>query len=599
MRACLGILVVALLLRLLHAWQMASSPLYDEPAVDGMTYVAHAEALAAGDWLGRDRPAFWQPPLYPYVLGLVKAALPDSFFHAVRWIQALWGALACALTCLLGARLFSPRVGLAAGLAAALCGPLIYFDGEILPASLATVLGLSGLLLLLRALRRGTPGAFVPAGLVYGLAALAVPTVLGFCLLAALWIAWKGPSLRAAALFLLAIAAAILPVAWRNHAIGGDRVLISYNSGINFHIGNSADHDRLVKIRPGWEWDDLVAEPVKAGIVGRSERSAWFWKQALEYMREEPLDYLALQARKSLRLLDGHEEGRNQDIYYWRHYSGVLAATLWKRVVAFPFGLVAPLALLGLALAVHRRGLDPTTLFVLAYAAGVVAFFPTSRYRAPLLPVLLVLAAHAAWWLWDRLREGRYRRAVPAVAAAAGVGLVGNLGAGPMDMAGDAAIHYNIGQAHSRQGRAAEAGEALARAVELDPAYWQAWNDLGTIHARQGDAAGAAAIFERVTRARPDRPEPWVNLAHSRRALGRLDEAVPAYERALSASGHLAALYAELMHLHLERGDPDAARQTLDEALERRPDEREGLLYIFARLQSSGVPGRRPLRPSP
>ena len=423
MRACLGVLLLALVLRLLHAWQMASSPLYDEPAVDGMTYVAHAEALAAGDWLGRDRPAFWQPPLYPYVLGLVKLAFPDSFYHAVRWMQALWGALACALTCLLGTRLFSPRVGLAAGLAAALCGPLIYFDGEILPASLATVLGLSGLLLLLGALRRGTPASFIPAGLAYGLAALAVPTVLGFCLLAAAWIAWKGPSRLGAALFLLGIAAAVLPVTLRNHAIGGEPVLISYNSGVNFHIGNSADHERLVRVRPGWEWDDLVAEPVEAGIELRSERSAWFWRQALEYMREEPLDYLALQARKGLRLLNGHEEGRNQGIYYWRHHSGVLAATLWKRVIAFPFGLVAPLAVLGLVLAIHRRGLDPATLFVLAYAAGVVAFFPTSRYRAPMLPVLLVLAAHGGWWLWDRLREGRYRPARhPAAAAVAASG---------------------------------------------------------------------------------------------------------------------------------------------------------------------------------
>ena len=591
MRACLGILVLALVLRLLHAWQMASSPLYDEPAVDGMTYVAHAEALAAGDWLGRDRPAFWQPPLYPYVLGLVKLAFPDSFYHAVRWMQALWGALACALTCLLGTRLFSARVGLAAGLAAALCGPLIYFDGEILPASLATLLGLSGLLLLLGALRRGTPASFIPAGLVYGLAALAVPTVLGFCLLAGAWIAWKGPSRLGAALLLLGIAAAVLPVTLRNHAIGGEPVLISSNSGVNFLIGNSADHERLVRIRPGWEWDDLVAGPVEAGIERRSERSAWFWRQALEYTREQPLDYLGLQARKGLRLLNGHEEGRNQSIYYWRHYSGVLAATLWKRVVAFPFGVIAPLAVLGLVLAVHRRGLDPVALFVLAYAAGIVAFFPTARYRAPMIPVLLVLAAHAGWWLWDRFREGRYRPAVPAAAAVAVVGLVSNLGAGPMDMAGDAAIHYNIGQAHSRQGRPAEAGKALTRAVELDPAYWQAWNDLGTIQAQQGDAAGAAVIFERVTRARPDRPEPWVNLAHSCRALGRLDEAVPAYERALSASGHLPTLYAGLMHLHFERGDPDAARQVLGEALERHPRERERLLHIFARLQTPG--GRR------
>ncbi len=591
MRVFLGILVLALVLRLLHAWQMASSPLYDEPAVDGMTYVAHARELAAGDWLGRDRPVFWQPPLYPYVLGLVKLAFPDSFFHAVRWMQALWGALACALTCLLGTRLFSPRVGLAAGLAAALCGPLIYFDGEILPASLATLLGLSGLLLLLGALRRGTPASFIPAGLLYGLAALAVPTVLGFCLLAGAWIAWKGPSRLGAALFLLGIAAAVLPVTLRNYAIGGEPVLISSNSGVNFHIGNSADHERLVRIRPGWEWDDLVAGPVETGIERRSERSAWFWKQAMEYMRDEPLDYLALQARKGLGLLNGHEEGRNQGIYYWRHHSGVLAATLWKRVVAFPFGVVAPLAVLGLVLAVHRRGLDPAALFVLAYAAAVVAFFPTSRYRAPMLPVLLVLAAHAGWWLWDHLREGRYRRAIPAAGAVALVGLVSNLGAGPMELAGDAAIHYNIGQAHSRQGRAAEAAKALTRAVELDPAYWQAWNDLGTIRAQQGDAAGAAAIFERVTRARPDRPEPWVNLAHSFRAHGRLDEAVPAYERALSASGHLPTLYAGLMHLHLERDDPDAARRVLEQAIERRPRERERLLHIFARLQSPG--GRR------
>ena len=305
----------------------------------------------------------------------------------------------------------------------------------------------------------GTPAGFLPAGLVYGLAALAVPTVLGFCLLAGAWIAWKGPSRLGAALFLLGVAAAVLPVTLRNYAIGGEPVLISYNSGVNFHIGNSADHERLVRVRPGWEWDDLVAEPMEAGIELRSERSAWFWRQALEYMRDEPLDYLPLQVRKGLRLLNGHEEGRNQGIYYWRHHSGVLAATLWKRVVAFPFGVVAPLAVLGLVLAIHRRGLDPATLFVLAYAAGVVAFFPTSRYRAPMLPVLLVLAGHGGWWLWDRFREGRYRLAVPAAGAVALVGLVSNLGAGPMDMAGDAAIHYNIGQAHSRQGRAAEAGE--------------------------------------------------------------------------------------------------------------------------------------------
>ena len=47
------------------------------------------------------------------------------------------------------------------------------------------------------------------------------------------------------------------------------------------------------------------------------------------------------------------------------------------------------------------------------------------------------------------------------------------------------------------------------------------------------------------------------------------------------------------MQLHLQRGDPDAARKVLGDALEHRPGDRERLLHIFARLQSPAAPGRR------
>ena len=127
----------------------------------------------------------------------------------------------------------------------------------------------------------------------------------------------------------------------------------------------------------------------------------------------------------------------------------------------------------------------------------------------------------------------------------------------------------------------------------MDSTYWQAWNDLATIHAGQGDAAAAAVILERVTRARPGRPEPWVNLAHCYRALGRVEEAVPAYGRALAASNYMPILAAELMQLHLQRGDADAARKVLGDALEHRPADRGRLLHFFARLQSPAAPSRR------
>ena len=155
--------------------------------------------------------------------------------------------------------------------------------------------------------------------------------------------------------------------------------------------------------------------------------------------------------------------------------------------MAFPFGVVGPLALVGLALVLRQRGLDPTTLFVLAYGAGVIAFFPTARYRVPLLPVLLPLAAYGGFWLWDAFRNGKGRQGAVMLGVLLTLGLIVNIGAGPMDMEGDAEIHYNLGHAYADKQQADTARQAFARAVERDSTYWQAWMDLGSITAVQGD----------------------------------------------------------------------------------------------------------------
>ena len=116
-----GVFVLALAIRVAYIFQIETSPLFAHPPVDGLTYVEHAEDLAAGNWLGQGREAFWQPPLYPYVLGLLYALSPDLFFYSVRFFQALCGALLCVLTWSLGRQLFNPAVGTAA---AGGCRPL-------------------------------------------------------------------------------------------------------------------------------------------------------------------------------------------------------------------------------------------------------------------------------------------------------------------------------------------------------------------------------------------------------------------------------------------------------------------------------------------
>ena len=125
--AAAGIGALALSLRLVHAFQMSASPLFIMPAVDAATYAEQAASLAAGNWLGRGQGPFWQPPLYPYFLGVIKLVFPESFYYVSRFAQALIGSLTCVLLYPIGQRLFGLGVGFIGGLIAAVYGPLIYF----------------------------------------------------------------------------------------------------------------------------------------------------------------------------------------------------------------------------------------------------------------------------------------------------------------------------------------------------------------------------------------------------------------------------------------------------------------------------------------
>ena len=582
------VFALALALRVAYIFEADASPLFEHPAVDAKTYTHHAQRLAAGNWLGIGEGPFWQPPLYPYFLGAVKVLFPESFFYAVRFVQALLGALVCAMSWWIGRALFNPAVGLLAGIGAALCGPLIFFDGELLPASLAAFVDLLALVVLLRVWRRPSRWGFLGAGAAFGVGALAVPTVLTFAVAVPIVLLWRAPRRQGliwAGAFSLGVILAITPVAWRNWAIGGDGVGISYNAGINLYIGNNPDYAETVAIRPGWEWDELVTQPARAGIERPSAKSAYFAERAWDYIKGDPTGWLGLMGRKLGAFWHGDERGRNQPIYFWRTYSNVLSASLWKAGIAFPFGLVAPLALWGMLLSLRRIGPTWPLLYVLSYCLGVVAFFVAARYRVPVLPVLLVFAAYGLWALWDWVRAGRWRSLGLGLAVCLAFAFAANSHLAPMDMEGDAAIHYNLGNAYAEAGDKKRALAAFERAVAEDPEYWQAWLNLGGVKAALGDLIGGGEIFARVAQKAPRQVEPWMNLAHVRIMQRDLEGAFSCYESALAANPKLLPAYVEMIRLYGQMGDLARAAHILQRAVDQLPAESERLRQFYEEIQ--------------
>ena len=132
----LAIFAVALIVRLVHVWQIRRSPFFALLMGDSRGYDEWARRIAAGDWFGTE--VFYQAPLYPYVLGVIYAAAGRHLL-LVRLVQAVIGSASCALLALAAAGLFATRAhpehgrraGIAAGVMLALYAPAIFFDGLI------------------------------------------------------------------------------------------------------------------------------------------------------------------------------------------------------------------------------------------------------------------------------------------------------------------------------------------------------------------------------------------------------------------------------------------------------------------------------------
>ena len=390
----------AFAVRAVHAWFVSKTPFFEGPIIDSQTYRAFAVELArTGDFGG----AFYQPPLYPGFLALLHRIGLSSAW-GVALLQSALGATAAALMVLVGRRLASDAstartVGLLTGFAAAFFGPLVLFDLELLPPALVHLLFLGALVLALGSGKLGVGNALL--GLFLGLAIIGWPLVAVFAPGLLALRARRMPERRwgGTALALAFLAAPVAVTARHNSMHEGEGVLVSYNSGINLWLGNNAHWRDTWRARPGAAFEPEFERPDREGVTRPGERSKFFVNLALRDAAERPIAALLRTTEKLYYVWHGREIRRNQDIETLREASPILSALLWEEGLFFPFGIVAPLALL----AVFRRLRDIDVRIIaasaFAYALVLAMFFVSARYRLPLSLVLLPFAADQASYL--------------------------------------------------------------------------------------------------------------------------------------------------------------------------------------------------------
>ena len=590
-----GIVIVALALRVVYLVQLRATPLFHSPGLDSAYYLDQARAIRSGDWIGSE--VFFMGPLYPYVLAALSAAVGTSTFGLLL-AQCALASLGPLLLYLLGCRLLDRPTATLAALAMAGYGMLILYDNHFLMEWLLALLILAVLAQLAAVGGKTGLRAAFGGGLLLGLAALGRASLLLFVPGALLWLGLGGATRagdrgrRAGWILAYAagLAAAIAPVAVRNAVVGRDRVLITSNGGLNLFIGNNPigrgtymPLDQVARaagvtdiaIDVSWMITDPSGRSVAEAALKRplrpSEVSAFYTRRTLDYLRADPGRALRILGRKLLLFWNATEIAQIEDPALYRDLVPLLKAPLVS------FGVAGPLALAGLSLALageRRRRLLLLTLFVAAFVLSVVAFFVTARYRAPGVPVLLLLAAFAVMEIGRRARRAAHRvrgaarqLAWPALALA-GAGAIAHLDLVHTDRG---AAYISLGIALADEGRDEEAIAAFARAVEAAPGDPVSRYNLGAAYLKAGRIEAAAATFRRAVEIAPRSATGWAGLGESQARLGQAGPAAAAFRRAAVLAGSDAGLWFQAARLALAAGQVDSARMAAATASRLEP----------------------------
>jgi len=500
------------------------------PVVDSEAYLLQGLRVAAGEDIVEG--VYFQAPLYPLLLGTalrlsgvpgstaaerIEDLPPEVLAQATvvgRTLNVLLGLVLVWLVWRLGRRLFGNAAGLCAALLASLYGPLLFYQAHLLKVSLSLLFLPWAILALVRAWQSGRPSAFTWVGLALGLGGLvrgnmhlAVP----LALVALLSHGWAAGQLRRALWRCTAVGAgvalAIAPVVVRNSVVAGYPVLSTAAGGTAFYLCNHAGNttglvqalptNRQVPRHEFGDWEQ-AAEAATGRTMSPAEISSYWFDQTLEEIAADPQRWLWAEARKVGLLFSRYEAPDNTLVALGEEESWLLARTPSR------WAMVLPLALGGAWLAWRRRrqGAQPGSqgavadgsaghvaeaqragrvalvLALLGYAASLLLFNMSARFRMPLAPLAMVFAGSLLAGLPGLLRglggpgAGRALVGVTlAVVCGVGAGLASEGPLGPLDegeLATHRAVRYkNRAQVAAGRGDLASARADLQRALTV------------------------------------------------------------------------------------------------------------------------------------
>jgi hypothetical protein len=229
----------------------------------------------------------------------------------------------------------------------------------------------------------------------------------------------------------LGTCAAVLPVTLRNRIVGGEWVLIGAYGGLNLYVANNPDSDskdgpllideRLfmvpLRVDPNTPepWarnclNYLLGMCLAESKLGRQPKPGEFDAilsgMAKDFIRQNPGWFARHAVRRLCWLFNMYEFQSNRDLQEFSREWGAFRVTRYLH-----FGILCPLAVVGLVMALGRREHRTAPMFyyvalLASLALPAVLFIINSRFRTPMVHLLVPFAAFGLVEVLGLFRRG-------------------------------------------------------------------------------------------------------------------------------------------------------------------------------------------------
>lgn len=497
-----GIFVIALGIRLVYLESIKTNPFFSDPIMDEKYHDEWGEEIAKGNLIGRT--PYYRAPAYPYFLGLTYAIFGHGYYVS-RVIGIIIGAFSCVIVFLLGSMLFSRRTGILAALLSCVYSMFLYFDAMLLTTYLEVFFCLLAFFFTVRWLKTNTKAQLIVAGAFWGLASITRPNFLIIVPVFAIFVFWYLKNLplkerlKPVWLMLGGLVVPVLLVTIVNIVAGKDFVVIAWNGGINFFLGNNPLSNGWSATSPeidatwwgGYRDAIVIAEKARGHDLLPSQVSNYWFRRGSDYMITQPIAWLGLMLKKTYLLCNSFRLSNNQFIQTLEGYSFLL------RISFFNFGLILALAIWGIICTFGEKMTKFTLLFLLFYGFSIVLFFITERYRVVLTPFLLIYSAVTVFWFIRRVRKKEMKNIALSIAAVSLMTIFFNTDLYGTHFVDYNRVHVSLGNRYFAAGNFIKASEEYEKALSYSPKSTDAMNALGNTYLLMDRHDDAKKLFMR------------------------------------------------------------------------------------------------------